>query len=118
MRQKYAIFLFVQNKSLYLPLVLKFKVMATITLNYDARNALAQKALDFILSMGLFQKKEKTTKLSRFEQSMLDIEQGNVFCINGSNKRLLEIMQKSSDEAKRNGFKPEMLEEILKDDDE
>jgi len=57
--------------------------MATVTLNYDARNVQAQKALDFILSLGLFQKKEKTKKLSRFEQSMLDIEQGNVFYING-----------------------------------
>ena len=57
--------------------------MATITLNYDARNVQAQKALDFILSLGLFQKKVKTPQLSRFEQSMLDIEQGNVFYING-----------------------------------
>ena len=57
--------------------------MATITLDYDARNVQAQKALDFILSLGLFQKKEKTQRLSRFEQSMLDIEQGNVFYING-----------------------------------
>ena len=32
--------------------------MATITLDYDARNVQAQKALDFILSMGIF----KTTK--------------------------------------------------------
>jgi len=57
--------------------------MATITLNYDANNVQAQKALDFILSLGLFQKKEKTRRLSRFEQSMRDIEQGNVFYING-----------------------------------
>jgi hypothetical protein len=57
--------------------------MATITLNYDARNVQAQKALDFILSLNLFQKKEKILQLSRFEQSMLDIEQGNVFYING-----------------------------------
>ena len=57
--------------------------MATITLNYDAHNAQAQKALDFILSLNLFQKKEKTLQLSRFEQSMLDIEKGNVFYING-----------------------------------
>jgi len=35
-----------------------------------------------------------------------------------ANERLLDIMKTSSDEAKRNGFKSEMLEEILKDDDE
>ena len=41
--------------------------MATITLDYDARNVQAKKALDFILSLGLFQKKEKIQRLSRFE---------------------------------------------------
>jgi len=60
--------------------------MATITLDYDARNLQAQKALDFILSLDLFQEKEKTMQLSRFEQSMLDIEQGKVFYINGPKK--------------------------------
>jgi len=60
--------------------------MATITLNYDAHNLQAQKALDFILSLDLFQKKGKTTQLSRFEQSMLDIEQGKIFYINGPKK--------------------------------
>ncbi|MDR1780026.1 MAG: hypothetical protein LBR50_04755 [Tannerella sp.] len=57
--------------------------MATITLNYDAQNVSAQKALDFILSLGIFKKQEKAQKLSRFEQSMRDIEQGKVFYING-----------------------------------
>ena len=33
--------------------------MATVTLNYDARNMQAQKALDYILSLDLFQKKRK-----------------------------------------------------------
>ena len=65
---------------------IKCEIMATITLNYDARNVQTQKALDFILSLGLFQKKEKKIQLSRFEQSMLDIEQGNVFYINGPKK--------------------------------
>ena len=49
--------------------------MATITLNYDARDVRAQKALDFILSLGLFQKKEKK---SSFERAMEDIEKGRV----------------------------------------
>jgi hypothetical protein len=57
--------------------------MATITLDYDARNVQAKKTLDSTLSLGLFQKKEKKQRLSRFEQSMLDIEQGNTFYING-----------------------------------
>jgi hypothetical protein len=36
------------------------KIMATITLDYNSRNAMAQKTLDYILSLGIF--KEKTTK--------------------------------------------------------
>ena len=49
--------------------------MATIILDYDARNVQARKALDFILSLGLFQKKEKK---SSFERAMEDIEKGKV----------------------------------------
>ena len=41
-----------------------------------------------------------------------------IFGKQSANKRLWDIMKTSSDEAKRNGFKSEMLEEILKDDDE
>jgi len=41
-----------------------------------------------------------------------------IFGKQSANERLLDIMKKSSAEAKRNGFKPEMLEEILKDDNE
>ena len=40
-----------------------------------------------------------------------------IFGKQSANERLLDIMKESSAEAKRNGFKPEMLEEILKDDD-
>ncbi len=32
--------------------------MATITLNYDARNAIARKTIEYILSLGVFEKKE------------------------------------------------------------
>jgi len=60
--------------------------MATITLDYDARDVQAKKALDSILSLGVFQIKEKKRQLSRFEQSMLDIKQGNTFYINGPKK--------------------------------
>jgi hypothetical protein len=60
--------------------------MATITLDYDIHDVKAKEALDYILSLGLFQRQEKIQKLSRFEQSMLDIEQGKVFYINGPKK--------------------------------
>ena len=41
-----------------------------------------------------------------------------IFGKKSANQRLLEVMKKSSAEAKRNGFTPEMLEDILKDGDE
>ena len=49
--------------------------MDTVTLNYDACNIQAQKALDFILSLGLFKKKEKK---SSFERAMEEIKKGKV----------------------------------------
>jgi len=49
--------------------------MATITLDYDTHNSQVRKTLGFILSLGLFQKKEKK---SSFERAMEDIEKGRV----------------------------------------
>jgi hypothetical protein len=49
--------------------------MATIILNYDARNVKAKRTLDYILSMGFFNvEKEKTSLDKAFE----DIENGQV----------------------------------------
>jgi hypothetical protein len=36
-----------------------------------------------------------------------------IFSKKSANQRLFAIMEKSSAEAKKNGFKPEMLEDIL-----
>jgi len=41
-----------------------------------------------------------------------------IFGKKSANQRLLDVMKKSSAEAIRNGYKPEMLEDILKNDDE
>ena len=49
--------------------------MATITLNYDVHNEQAQKALDFILSLGIFTAKKKKTGI---EQAFEDIEKGRI----------------------------------------
>jgi hypothetical protein len=49
--------------------------MATITLDYDVRNKQAQKALDFILSLGIFTEKKKKTGI---EEALEDIEKGRV----------------------------------------
>lgn len=51
--------------------------MATITLNYNARNVRAQKALEYILSMAFFTI-EKKTKKSGLELAFEEIEKGRV----------------------------------------
>ena len=51
-------------------------------------------------------------------ESYINAWLNEIFGKQSANERLLDIMKKSSAEAKMNGYKPEMLEEILKDDDE
>jgi hypothetical protein len=51
--------------------------MATITLNYNARNIQAQKTLEYILSMGFFTTEQKVKK-SGLELAFEDIEKGRV----------------------------------------
>ena len=58
--------------------------MATIVLDYDTHNVQAQKALDFILSLGIFSEKKKKTGI---EKALEDIEKGRVTFINGPQKR-------------------------------
>ena len=59
--------------------------MATITLNYNARNVQAQKTLEYILSMGFFKAAtdNPSTAKSRLERSLEDVENGNVFFLAG-----------------------------------
>ena len=52
----------------------------TITLSYDTNDSIAQKTLEYILSLGVFQEKKKKTSL---EKAFEDIEKGNVFYLNG-----------------------------------
>jgi predicted transcriptional regulator len=58
---------------------LKQNIMATILLKYDTRNPIAQKTIDYILSLGIFEKKETTKRKSALEESMEDIEKGRVY---------------------------------------
>ena len=58
--------------------------MATIVLDYDVHSIQAQKALDFILSLGLFKVKKKKTGI---EMAFDDIKKGDVVFINGPKKR-------------------------------
>ncbi|MDR0334138.1 MAG: hypothetical protein LBI15_11855 [Dysgonamonadaceae bacterium] len=63
--------------------------MATITLEYNARNIQAQKTLEYILSMGFFKSvaTHQPEKKSRLEQSLEDVDNGNVFFLAGPAKR-------------------------------
>ena len=49
--------------------------MATVTLKYNARNSMAQKTIDYILSLGVFEKAE----FSPFAESDDDIKNGRVY---------------------------------------
>ena len=62
--------------------------MATITLEYNPRNIQAQKTLDYILSMGFFKSitAPPSAKKSRLQQSLEDVDKGNVFFLTGPAK--------------------------------
>ncbi len=50
----------------------KIKTMATITLKYDARNALAKKTIAYILSLGVF-KMDKSEGKSPYDKKFVDM---------------------------------------------
>ena len=62
--------------------------MATITLEYNTRNFQAQKTLEYILSMGFFKSASArpAVKKSRLQQSLEDVDKGNVFFLAGPAK--------------------------------
>ena len=51
--------------------------MATLTLNYDARNSLATRTIEYILSLGVFTT-EKTKKISEVETALQEIKDGKI----------------------------------------
>jgi len=63
--------------------------MTTITLKYNAQSVEAQKTLEYILSMGFFQPvtTHQPERKSRLEQSLEDVDNGNVFFLAGPAKR-------------------------------
>ena len=68
--------------------------MATLTLNYDARNTMAVKTVQYILSLGIFstEKKLPRTTLS-FKKSMQEMEAGKTFRLKNTENPLAEILQ-------------------------
>ena len=63
--------------------------MAMVMLEYNARNIQARKTLEYILSMGFFKSVPvaEADKKSRLEQSLEDVDNGNVFFLAGPTKR-------------------------------
>ncbi len=62
----------------FLYLCFNFEVMAEITLRFDARNPIAKKTIEFVLSLGVFKKisgveqaleEEKNNKLNHYKDS-------------------------------------------------
>jgi len=51
--------------------------MATVTLNYNARNIRAQKTIEYILSLGFFSV-DKKVKKSGLELAFEDVEKGRI----------------------------------------
>ena len=46
--------------------------METVTLAYDSRNDIAKKALDLLLSLGVFQKKERVSAAEKRTRKAID----------------------------------------------
>ena len=60
--------------------------MATITLDYNARNVQARKALDSFLAMGFVKVHSSPKKKTSLERAFEDIENGRVTFVNGPKK--------------------------------
>jgi len=66
--------------------------MATITLNYNTRNIIATKTIEYILSLGVFKTEEKQTTES-FDKSMKEMQSGKTYRINNVENPIAEILQ-------------------------
>ena len=64
--------------------------MATISLKYDARNPIAQKTIDYLLSLGIF---EKTKFVSPFEESDNDIKNGRVYTAKNADDLIAQCLK-------------------------
>ncbi len=51
--------------------------MATLTLNYNARNKLAIKTVEYILSLGVFTT-DRTKKMPEMEQALQEVKRGKI----------------------------------------
>jgi hypothetical protein len=66
--------------------------MATITLNYNARNAIANKTIAYLLSLGIFKTEERQPTES-FNKSIKELQSGKTNRLKNIKNPLSEILQ-------------------------
>ena len=66
--------------------------MATITLNYNARNTIATKTIEYVLSLGVFKAKEKQST-DFFNKSIKEMESGKTTRLKNIENPIAEILQ-------------------------
>ena len=64
--------------------------MAQVVIEYDARNAIARKTIEYLLSLNLFKVKSKIK--TGIDEALEDVENGNVISFNSS-KEAIDYMK-------------------------
>jgi hypothetical protein len=68
--------------------------MATILLKYNSRNTIAQKTIDYILSLGVFEKAEcSVSQRSPFAESDDDIKKGRVYSAENADDLIAQCLK-------------------------
>ena len=62
--------------------------MAQIVIEYDARNAIARKTIEYLLSLNLFTVKSKSKIKTGLDEALEDVENGNVISFNSSTEAI------------------------------
>jgi len=66
--------------------------MATITLNYNARNTIAARTIEYVLSLGVFKTEEKQSTDS-FNKSIKEMQSGKTYRLKNTENPIAEILQ-------------------------
>ena len=67
--------------------------MATITLHYDAKSPTAKKALDFLLTLGVFKAEESQQKTAELDLAIKDVEAGRINTYKNSDELFQKLRQ-------------------------
>ena len=66
--------------------------MATITLNYNARNTIATKTIEYVLSLGVF-KIDGKKPANSFNKSIKEMQSGKTYRLKNTGNPIAEILQ-------------------------